>query len=232
MKTSFYVLNLTALNETTRNKKLTAKLVGVDKANQISSLSDIPDVATTPGALVLYVIGHAVPNGLIGPNNAILPEADVAKTIQKRRQYSPTLIVWDVCFAKSLLEITGAAPWTDNFVHIFSCQSYERTWHLGPPSSLESSKDRPTLFSIELSAAVEALPVNASWEMLEAALQERLSPAQRPEIKPKPPLPQPADFDLRKLVKAGATSTYRTGGEVRVPSVVLTAAERGARGSA
>jgi hypothetical protein len=202
MKTSFYVLNLTSPERT-----ITTKLIGVAKSNEIRTLSDIPGAEEAPGRVVLYVVGHAVPNGLIGASGAVLPEADVATAIQKRRGYAPTLIVWDVCFAKTLLEITGAAPWTDNFVHVFSCQSYERTWHLGPASRLDSSEERPTMFSMQLTDAVRALGSGASWEMLESELRKRLSPIQRPEITPKPSFLQPADFELERLVGAGSTSS-------------------------
>jgi hypothetical protein len=223
METAFYVLNLTDPEKT-----ITAKFAGVEKRHQIRKLSDIPDAATSR-QMVLYVIGHAIPNGLIGPDNAILPEAEIATAIQRRRGYAPTLIVWDVCFAKSLLDISGAPAWTSNFVHVFSCQPYERTWHLGPPSTTDDgsrppSGERPTGFSIELASALGALEPGASWETLESALRERLFPVQRPEITPKSSMRLPADFDLKHLIGGGASSASASADGARVSGAPLTAA--------
>jgi hypothetical protein len=176
-----------------------------------------------PGAkqesLVLYVVGHGVQHGLVDSGGEILDEGLVAAKIKERRKGLPTLIVWDVCFAESMLKIgSGAAPrgvssgdensWPSNFIHIFSCRSFERTWHAGRPSTKPPTAAL-TVFSQELGKAVAALPAGATFKQLETSLQSQLDGIQKPRIVPLEPH-RPDDFQLRKLLGGSPDSTGST----------------------
>jgi hypothetical protein len=180
-------------------------------------LGDIP--GPQQESLVLYVVGHGVQHGLVDSGGKILDEGLVAAKIRERRKGLPTLIVWDVCFAESMLKIgQGAAPlgvlpadessWPSNFVHIFSCRSFERTWHAGRPSTKPPTA-AITVFSQELGKAAAELPKGATFEQLETSLQSQLDGIQKPRIVPLEPR-KPDDFELRRLLGGSLGSTGST----------------------
>src|SRR5207244_1924485 len=129
--------------------------------------------------LVLHIVGHAVPNGLTPTlNGKRLDETTLAAAITERRGNEPTLIVWDVCFAKSFLHVPRVR-WGRNYVHIFSCQAHERTWHNG------TNKRRRTLFSEVLKGAIRRPKDDPlTWRSLQQGLREELDAIQTPEVHP------------------------------------------------
>ncbi|HMJ54956.1 MAG TPA: hypothetical protein VK540_22930 [Polyangiaceae bacterium] len=155
----------------------------------------IKDPAAIPETdpLVLYVVGHAIPNGLFvtaapGAAATRVSEAVVAHAIAARRGNQPTLVIWDTCFAASFLAIPNFT-WTDNFVHMFSCQAHERSWHSG-------GVDKVTLFSDKLKAALVVCREAGActWTALEDELRKQLGNLQTPQIVSFGPAP--SAFDL------------------------------------
>ncbi len=161
-----------------------------------------PDAVPQDDSLILYIVGHGLQNRLISSNGTVLSEKKVAEAIRGRRDQKPTLIIWDVCFSKSLLKIPELDDWAPNFVHIFSSQAFERTWHLKRPTD---GTPALTLFSIELRKAVakvyQAQP-NFRWVNLRDQLQPQLQPIQAPEIVPLESDYQPGAFQLGTLLGA------------------------------
>jgi len=196
MSSRLCILNLT--NNGANPEKPKSINLPAEIAYQGTSITSADDIPTDPN-LILYVIAHAVPGGLIDPSGKVLDESELAKTIRAKRKALSTLIIWDACFAKSLLSIVGADVWPTNFVHIFSSQAFERAWH----------SDTVTLLSIELGKAIETLAKDGAfeWDALQKQLQERLSPIQHPEILPRTGL-RAADFqlDLLRGAAAGASA--------------------------
>jgi hypothetical protein len=142
-----------------------------------------PGAIPNDGPLILYIVGHAVPNGLLGdPNNRVLKEEDLATDIQRKRGSYPTLIIWDVCFAKSFLAIPRV-DWSNNYVHIFSSQSYERSWHTGQTAG---KPPRQSIFSTELEGAIITCKREGTltWRALEGQLRAQLGQLQKPAISP------------------------------------------------
>jgi hypothetical protein len=154
-----------------------------------SSDSDLAHIPESDEPLILYVVGHAVPNGLIDANGVTLSEKDVAAQIRAKRDGKPTVIVWDVCYAGSFLDIEGCEDWRDEYVHVFACQDYELTWH---------DEKGTTQFSQELQRAVAELKRKGdwTWDMLEDTLQQQLGTLQIPDIVKCDHAPQPDKFGL------------------------------------
>jgi hypothetical protein len=124
------------------------------------------------GPLILYIVAHAVPDGLIDANGETLNEKAVADAIRATRDEWPTVIVWDVCFAESFFKFSGYEEWGPQYVHIFACQEFERTWQ----------KNGFTQFSEALENALGILPDKNDWDLLEAELQNQLGTLQTPAI--------------------------------------------------
>ena len=178
---------------------------------------------TTEQFLILYVVGHGVQHGLIDSQERILDEVDVAREIQTLRKGRPTLVIWDVCFAKSMLQVgkpsKGGPPggmhleaplpkdansWPKNFIHIFSCRAFERTWHNGR----ETSPAR-TVFSTvlcEVVAELERRDRNFTWEQLEKKLRAQFR-VQQPSIVKQDVKWLPRDFELSKWLGIAAQTT-------------------------
>jgi hypothetical protein len=178
--------------------------LGANAATLAKPISS-PEETPQGGTLVLYIVGHGRKNRLFGPGGAILEEKDVAETIQRLRGTDPTLIVWDVCFAESMKSIPATNDWPANFVHIFSCRSFERTWH-GP---LPPNGNGVTLFSTELRSAIAALAPTFSWGELQDKLQAAFvsvqsgttsSSLQKPSIHPDNTTHKPSTFELAQLI--------------------------------
>jgi hypothetical protein len=153
-------------------------------AKHIERADEIPvGRVTADDPIILYIVAHGVPNGVMN-RRRLVDEKALAKKIIQRRKEAPTLIVWDVCFAKSFLQIEGLGDlWTRNYVHIFCCEEYERTWQMGKATNPPGQ----TLFSKELREALGALRGQRlrSWTTLERQLQEQLGSLQTPSIHPK-----------------------------------------------
>jgi len=212
MKTSICVLNLSPAHLDDTLEIHPATFVSVPDALRsgrvctIQHLRDIPHgMRASAPPLILYILGHGVPNGVRSRGETI-SEAELADAIIERRGSAPTLIVWDICFAKSLMDVARlrtpasmkkrgpTCDWPPTYVHIFSCEAHERTWQMG------NGKRSPalTVFSKDLQAALGEL-VSASgfssWRKLEKRLQDRLAPLQKPFIHPKDGI-QPATFNV------------------------------------
>jgi len=195
MKTPIYVLKLNGPTSGTASAAAPAPdktLVGTSERND---LNNIP----ATGNLILYVVGHAVPDGLIDAEGEIVTEASVAKAIREKRNDKPTVIVWDVCYAASFLDAPDCKEWGSQYVHIFACQDYELTWH---------GSDGTTQFSQELLLAVTALNRGQktqnewSWDALEDKLQTQFGTLQIPDVVASKGAPSPRDFQLYDFVSA------------------------------
>jgi hypothetical protein len=156
------------------------------------------EVPSSTDPLVLYVVGHAVKHGLVDSSGRIRDEKEVAVTIQRLRAApKKTLIIWDVCFAESMLTDPNLSAWPSNFVHILSCRSFERTWHTGQTTDGLAY----TMFSAVLQKAVDALASYGTfgWTELERELQTRFDALQSPLIRPLD-YGQPRDFEIERLL--------------------------------
>jgi hypothetical protein len=190
------------------------KLSGPPAAGELASAAPTPHEALVdPRAptdlehisevayLILYIVGHAVPNGLIDQKGQTVSEATVAAEIRRKRGNKPTVIVWDVCYAASFLDIPEGREWSTNYVHVFACQDYELTWH---------AKNGTTQFSQELQLAVSELnrekkTPDWDWNRLEDKLQDQLGTLQIPDVVFDEGAPSPASFGLYTFgVEAGA----------------------------
>jgi len=162
------------------------KFADLSAPNRIGTPGDIP-VSDAP--LVLYIVGHAVPNGLIDTNGDVLDEVELAKIIREKRDDKPTLIVWDVCFAKTFLQLADSGRWPDNYVHVFSCQEYERTWHAGKKDG------RKSFFSTAFRQACQEKTGKPTWDGIQERLREAFGSIQTPEVS----YPRAYEPDLFKL---------------------------------
>lgn len=170
----------------------------------VISLDDIP----TQGPVILYIIGHGRQNMLMTASGGTIEERDLARKIQSRREGDacPTLLIWDVCFAETMREIDGKL-WPPNFVHIFSCRKFERTWRNQKPATGGPSV---TVFSTELRTAVSELKSTFKWDELQKELRSHLyRPVQKgevtwalqvPSVDPLDSKHQPSDFGLGELI--------------------------------
>ena len=190
MSMSFCLLNMSSPSKRLNIDPALGQLV-----ESINSTTDIP--ARDP--LILYIVGHAVPDGLMVPggpddaNGTTISDAVVAEEIRAKRGAQNTLIIWDVCFAKSFLQTSGAQSWGPNYVHIFACQSYERTWNAGP----SSSPSRKTSFStgLQQTLANQTSQAPLSWDSLNVQLNAHFAGLQTAEIYTTGTL-RPSDFPL------------------------------------
>jgi hypothetical protein len=203
MTTSIYVLNLSG-SATPARLQLDPGLFPLlgGSPSTIAAVGDVPD----KDALILYIVDHAVPNGLAVGGGGILPEAVLAKAIRDQRKALPTLLIWDICFAKSFLVIPSIEPWGDNFVHVFSCAAHERTWHTGKAAA----PPMQTLFSTELRKAMETLRLRGGsfeWAAVENELQSQLRPIQTPTVTPQTSL-QPYQFQLCPQPSATSADSF------------------------
>jgi hypothetical protein len=138
-------------------------------------LADIP-LRGSDDPLILYILGHAAPDELFEGTQK-LQDVDVAEAIENRRGDANTLLIWDVCFAKSFLNLQREKPWTTNYVHIFASQRYERAWHQGGDTNR-------SIFSTALCNALQMLrhERQLSWEGLTLLLNSHLGGLQTAEI--------------------------------------------------
>jgi hypothetical protein len=192
MTAKLFVLNLNDPNaETHQRLELAEGFFFNEKPKVSADLTEIPGDAEP---LILYILGHAFPDALVTPtltpfvqskrtisgSNGFVSEEDFAAFLKKVRGNHPTLIIWDVCFAKSFARMTGAG-WADKpYVHVFSCESYEQTWHTGYPKDASGSAPQ-TLFSIALKEATAEGPIS-TWDELATRLNQKLLPLQHPSI--------------------------------------------------
>lgn len=138
---------------------------------QVSVFGELP----REGALILYILGHAVPNGLkFGPQNLIISEAAILKELTAVRGDAATLVILDACFAQSFEAIAGGA-WPARFGLIFSCGAFERSWHSGAPV-------RQSLFSDALNRAMKECRRRGSSAPLEGELSATLGKLQVPVV--------------------------------------------------
>lgn len=131
--------------------------------------------------LVLYVVAHGIPDGLlVGTPPVQLSEAELVGAIKHRRGEVPTLIVWDLCFAKTFLNLDGVS-WPQNYAHLFSCEAHERTWHEGERAGGQAPQ---SLFSKHFEQAIQTCKQarTLSWPSLEEELQRLFGRIQHPTV--------------------------------------------------
>jgi hypothetical protein len=170
------VLNLTSSGQHSSTSLSVGPLsFGVKRFPDIFDFKKIP---AHQGPLILYIVDHAVPDALLvrratGSPNDVIPEPTVADAVIRRRRENPTLIIWDLCYARSFERIKGY-KWSDKpYVHIFGCEAHEQSWHTG-------GGVRQTLLSMALQASLNSGV--RSWDTLENKLNDLLAPVQRPSI--------------------------------------------------
>jgi hypothetical protein len=174
------------------------QLAPLDFADAPIPIRDFAELPRT-GALILYIVAHAVPNALkLSPPNLRLLEASLVEQLAKvrggdpakirvqdpaevrledpaqSRKAPPTLVILDACFAQTFQEIAGGA-WPKEFGLIFSCRAFERAWHSGAPL-------RQSLFSDALNRAMAVCLNKGSTATLEIELKATLGELQVPVV--------------------------------------------------
>ena len=187
-------VNLCVLNLSEEKKRLEIVEPPVD--GSIEHTNDPNEIPDGEDPLILYVVGHAVPDALLllsrrgvyGSSNNILPERAFAEVVKKNRAGKKTLVILDLCYAKSFADMSGGGWAGLPFALIFGCELYEQAWNTGP----SASPARQTLLSIALDAAIRrGVP---DWEALEKVLQESLGNVQHPSIPVTAGRPSLSDF--------------------------------------
>jgi hypothetical protein len=208
--TTLCVLNPTVFHPDPAKHLTIAKLSFGGTTVRIEHPRDIP---VDDGPLVLYIVGHARPDVLLVPRGdgatGILTEKELVETVLKRRRNNPTLIIWDLCYARSF-ETQRRASWAGKpYVHIFSCESFEESWHTGE-KGWEGAPPRCTLFSLALEKALA--DGAATWGELRDRVQILLGHVQHPRVL----LPLgPADFGLRASTKEASADEH----PMRAPTI-------------
>lgn len=214
---------LCILNHTDPDKRLIPNL-GANAAafDEIDSADDTPQ----SDSLILYIVGHGRSNALFAADGTIIDEQKVARAIRRRREDKPTLLIWDLCFASSFLKISGLDDWTPNFVHIFACRHFERTWH-GPH---QPNGPAVTLFSTALRDAVTALQSEKpefDWKDLQRNLQTRFESTagpwmiQGPTIDPLDSDHLPHVFQLGALIGEASQPLIDKRESDRIPAPII-----------
>ena len=148
----------------------------------INDLSEIP--SSLPAAV--YIVGHAVPNGLRNLKGQLVDEGTVARQLVSRD--ANTLVIFDICFAEAFEQIPNF-NWPDRIGRIYSCLKHERTWHNGD----ELAPARQSLFSRELNKAMAPCIAVDSFDSLQSSLITSFGDLQTPLVTVKPPL-RPSTF--------------------------------------
>jgi hypothetical protein len=176
MTTHIYTLNLTSLK---------FGLIGVAPFTfgQYIKLTDLEQLQEETGAAVVYIVGHAIPNGLRDAKDNTMSEEQIARQLDARK--GKTLVIFDVCFAGALEEIEGFRWPDDRIGRIYSCKSYERTWNGDP--------NHQSLFSVELNRALPDYVKRDSFDGLDKTLQAAFGGLQTPEVRVSEPL-RPSTF--------------------------------------
>jgi len=204
MPTPLYVLNLNNPKTPTEHLRLADGFFFGTNPDPDKIITDPRQIPRT-GTLILYILGHAIPDALVVPaldqfvqsrraapgGNSLLPEQTFADFLIEQRGDNKTLLIWDLCFARSF-EVNAGPGWTGKpYVHIFGSAAYEQAWHTG---STDKATDPPrqTLFSRAFKEATMQGGFER-WEELEVRLKELLEPVQHPKIVGQP---LPADFGL------------------------------------
>ena len=199
MATPLYVLDLNNPDKPAEHVRLADGVFFGTNPDRDKVITD-PRQIPTSGRLILYILGHAIPDALVVPaltqyiasrqtvsgGNSLLPEQAFAEFLIEQRGDNNTLIIWDLCFARSF-ELNAGPRWTSKpYVHIFGSAAHEQAWHTGDPS-------RETLFSLALKEATAPGNGFERWQELEDRLKGHLQPVQHPSI-----VGQllPADFGL------------------------------------
>jgi hypothetical protein len=188
MTTTLCILNLSA------NERPLAVDPTIVPTSTIHSPKDVP----ADDKLVLYIVGHGIQHGMVDATSGkIWDESELFAAIQSRRKCLPTVLAWDTCFAESVLHIGSqnvmapasivpayANGWPANFLHVFSCLAFERTWHSGAKATEPSI----TSFSREFAKAVRDLQKETEgqfdWNALQIRLRHQYESIQRPRIVP------------------------------------------------
>ena len=173
MTIQFCVLNLT--KSAPESKQLNVDHLSLGDKKELDSADEIPK----DGQLILYIVGHAVPDALLVSDEGLVPEDQLVATLMDRRGSRPTLIIWDFCFARSFERVKNPGWRERPYVHIFSCEAHEQSWHTG--SGPPARPPRRTLFSLALQRVVDE--GYRDWADLENKLQRLLGHVQHPRIR-------------------------------------------------
>jgi hypothetical protein len=189
MSTPLYVLNLNNPNTPPDKHLRLADRFFFGTNPDLDKIITDPRQIPKTGTLILYILGHAIPDALVVPTlaqyvvsrqavsggDSLLAEQAFAEFLMERRGDNRTLLIWDLCFARSF-ELNAGPGWTTkSYVHIFGSTAYEQAWHTGDPS-------RETLFSLALKEATAPGNGLQEWKQLEVRLKELLKSVQQPSI--------------------------------------------------
>ena len=124
MPTPLYVLDLNNPNTPAERLRLADRFFFGTNPDPDKIITDPRQIPTT-GTLILYILGHAIPDALVVPaltqyivsrqadpgGNSLLPEEAFAEFLIEQRGDNKTLLIWDLCFAKSF-ELNAGPRWT------------------------------------------------------------------------------------------------------------------------
>jgi hypothetical protein len=175
--TPIFTLNLTS-------QKLGRISVEPFTFGQSVPIRDLKQLEEVTGPAVVYIVGHAIPNGLRDANDNIISEEQIARQLDARE--GETLIIFDVCFAGALEEISGFRWPDDRIGRIYSCENYERTWNGDP--------NHQSLFSVELNRALPAYIKRDCFTGLDKTLQAAFGGLQTPVVRVDDSLLPPSTF--------------------------------------
>jgi hypothetical protein len=178
MGSKLYIINLSGEKGSKRRVEVDPDLdFGGGRVERLD-LSQLPE---DKEPIVLYIVGHALPDEIF-VNGVRVSEVELVKRITDARKNNSTLIIWDLCHARSFERNSSRGWGGSSHVLIFACQSYEEAWHSGPSTPLP----RQTLFSIALKEAKNGASNDGGfrhWSALEEQLRGLLEPLQRPSIR-------------------------------------------------
>jgi Caspase domain len=165
---TIYVRNVTSNPKRIRDPQFT-----FGTSVEIKAFDELPQ----NGPAILYILAHAVPNGLRVENSKILKELTLAKELLAARKSQPTLVIFDACFADSFDDIPDFT-WPEEFGLIFSCLAHERSWNDEVDESTSES-----VFPQALDAAISVCRRAGSFEGLKDALLSSLTAPQTPVVR-------------------------------------------------
>jgi hypothetical protein len=138
-------------------------------------LDAIPGSEVDP--VILYILGHAAPD-LLQVGSGLISDQEIARKIRESRGGAATLLIWDVCFAKTFLDTSPPGYLPPRCVHLFACQSYERTWKKNRNTNVSNFSD--ALWQVL--EQYRSIPGKLEWNNLTYALNSVLRGLQIAEI--------------------------------------------------
>jgi hypothetical protein len=165
--------NIATWNLSDKNDAINTSVLTFGSSTPILALEELRGKAEP---LVLYILAHAIPDGLKTGPNTLLDEATLVRELLHLRGQQPTVVIFDMCFAESF-ESIAQVTWPDTFVRIYCCKKHERTWHTG-----ETRERRQSIFSGHLNKTILECRQLGDYSQLQAKLGKIYSGLQTPVI--------------------------------------------------